>query len=87
MKNWRTNICGVMTLVGGLLPGFWPELAKLGGFLVALGAGLGHLFAQDSRREPRDPDVPPPPVTPKTFLVIAAIMLYLITMTARSIHG
>ena len=50
MKNWKTTLCGVIVLVGTLLPQFFGdhhELVKLGGFLAALGTGLGFVLCKD----------------------------------------
>lgn len=48
MKSWKTTLCGVLALVGGGLTQFYPEYAKLGGFLAFIGSGAGLLFARDN---------------------------------------
>jgi len=48
MKSWKTTVAGVIALGGTLLAQFFPEFAKLGGFLAAFGSGAGLLFARDN---------------------------------------
>jgi hypothetical protein len=82
MKSWKTTVCGVLALVGGGLTQFYPEYAKLGGFLMFIGSGLGLLFARDnnvtSEQAGVDPvskavrqfgDGPPPPSLPLILLL------------------
>jgi hypothetical protein len=46
--SWKTTLCGVLVLLGGLVAQFFPEFARYGGFLAALGSGLGFMFARDN---------------------------------------
>lgn len=48
MNSWKTTLCGVLAIVGGALVQFFPEYAKLGGFMACIGSGLGLLFARDN---------------------------------------
>ena len=54
MKSWKTTGCGILALVGGGLMQFYPEQAKLGGFLAFIGSGLGLLFARDNNVSSED---------------------------------
>lgn len=47
-SSWKTTLCGLLALVGGALVQFFPEYAKLGGFLAFIGSGAGLLFARDN---------------------------------------
>ncbi len=64
MKNWKTTLCGVIVLTGTLLPQFFgdiPMLTKLGGFLAALGTGLGFVLCKDhDNDDPTGGDAPQP---------------------------
>lgn len=48
MTSWKTTLCGVLAIVGGAIVQFFPEYAKLGGFMACIGSGLGLLFARDN---------------------------------------
>jgi hypothetical protein len=48
MKSWKTTVCGVLGLLGGLIAQFFPEYSRYGLFLASFGAGLGLLFARDN---------------------------------------
>jgi hypothetical protein len=50
MNSRQTTICGIVALVGGLLAQFFPEYARLGGFLAALGTGVGLMLARDNNK-------------------------------------
>jgi len=53
--SWKTTVGGLLALIGANLALFWPEhCAKLGGFLAALGSGLGLLFARDNDKSSED---------------------------------
>lgn len=75
MKSWKTTVAGVLALVGGTLAQFFPQYAAHGGFLAAIGAGLGLIFARDnnvSTEEVRGKASPAGPVLP---VLLALVML------------
>lgn len=47
MNNWKTTLCGLVSLIGANLALFFPQYATLGGFLAAVASGAGLLFARD----------------------------------------
>lgn len=59
MKSWKTTLCGIVGLLGALISQFYPEYARHGAFLAALGAGLGLIFARDHGAG-GPPDLPQP---------------------------
>ncbi len=48
MKSWKTSLCGVLILVGGIVSKFFPEYGNYGAAAMALGSGLGLIFARDN---------------------------------------
>ena len=48
MKSWKTTLCGAIALIGASVAQFYPEQARHGLFLSAVGTGLGLLFARDN---------------------------------------
>jgi len=62
--SWKTTVSGLLALLGANLALFWPEhCAKLGGFLAALGSGVGLLFARDNDKSSEDVGAAPSPVS------------------------
>ena len=62
-RSWKTTVCGLVALIGGSLTQFFPEYAKLGGFLATVGSGAGLLFARDF-----DKSKTPKPKGPRIFV-------------------
>lgn len=60
-------MCGVLALLGGGLTQFYPEYAKLGGFLAFIGSGLGLLFARDNNVTSEQAGVDPASKAVKQF--------------------
>jgi len=52
--SWKTTLCGVLALLGSLIPQFFPEAVKLGQFLSAFAGGLGLIFARDNNKTSED---------------------------------
>lgn len=52
--NWITapgrvvRLCGIASLVGTLIPQFFPEAARYGAFLAALSSGIGLMYARQN---------------------------------------
>lgn len=95
-SSWKTTLCGLVALIGATLPQFFPELTQLGGFLAALGAGAGLLFARDHSHDhdaaaaalanlsvpiSRKPEPPTPP-TPATITTKRESSIPLLALTA-----
>ena len=47
-RSWKTTLCGAIALIGASIAQFYPEQARHGLFLSAVGTGLGLLFARDN---------------------------------------
>ena len=80
MRNWKTSVCGLVGLAGGLLAQFYPEHARLGGFLAALGNSAGLMFAADGSAAAGDGGKPPGvsvPIGVKLFLAAGLVGLVL----------
>jgi len=54
MKSWKTSLCGVLALIGALIPQFYPAQSRHGAFLAAFAVGLGLIFARDNDKSSED---------------------------------
>lgn len=48
MKSWKTSVGGALVLLGASIGQIYPEHAKEGALLAALGTAFGLVFARDN---------------------------------------
>jgi len=49
-RSWKPQLCGVLSLLGALIPQFYPQYTHHGQFLTALASGLGLMSARQNNR-------------------------------------
>jgi len=85
MNSRQTTICGIIALVGGLVAQFFPEYARYGGFLAAVGTGVGLILARDNNKTSEQVGAPGAPV--KVINLATLTLVCFVLFLAASLVG